>query len=76
MYGAVRREALLYLTKGRAGRLYPVAAALAAVAGCLAPLRAAFQLGDAFNGLMAVPNVAALFYWAMQTRRDRREQKL
>lgn len=69
------REALLYLTKGRAGRLYPVAAALAAVAGCLAPLRAAFQLGDAFNGLMAVPNVAALFYWAMRTRRGRRGQK-
>lgn len=60
------REALLYLTKGRAVWIYPFAAALAAAAGCLAPLRAAFQLGDAFNGLMAIPNVAALFYWAAQ----------
>lgn len=55
------RESLLYLTKGRGQKVYPWAAALAAFAGCLLPLRAVFQLGDAFNGLMAVPNLAALF---------------
>ena len=62
------REALLYLTKGR-GRLYPAAAALAAVVGCFVPLRAAFQLGDAFNGLMALPNVLALFLCSSQRQR-------
>ena len=29
--------------------------------GCLLPLGTVFQLGDACNGLMALPNVAALF---------------
>ncbi len=58
------REGLLYLTKGRGRKLYPLAAALAAFSGCLLPLRAVFQLGDAFNGLMAIPNLAALFLLA------------
>lgn len=64
------REGLLYLTAGRGGWLYPPLAAGAAVLGCLLPLRAVFQLGDAFNGLMAVPNVAALFILAAKGKAD------
>lgn len=62
------REALIYLLGGRARKAYPFIAALAAALGCLMPLGALFQLGDAFNGLMAVPNVLALFIIA---RRDK-----
>ena len=56
------KEGLNYLGGSRWTKLYPAAAGLAAIVGCLAPLRAAFQLGDAFNGLMALPNIFALFY--------------
>ncbi len=59
------REALLYLTRGRYRWVYPLAAALAAVIGCVAPLQVVFQLGDAFNGLMAIPNLIALG-WAVK----------
>lgn len=62
------KEGLLYLTKGRGGAVYPVAAAIAAVAGCLLPLEQAFLLGDAMNGLMAIPNVLALFWMAKKER--------
>ena len=40
---------------------YALAAGAAAALGCLLPLGTVFQLGDACNGLMALPNVAALF---------------
>ena len=55
------REGLFYLTKGRGGDLFALAAAAAACLGCLLPLGAVFRLGDAMNGLMALPNLAALF---------------
>ncbi len=64
------KEGLLYLTGGRGRGLYPCLAALAAALGCLLPLRAVFQLGDAFNGLMALPNLAALFYWGVWRARS------
>ena len=61
------REGLFYLVKGRLLRQsYAPAAALAAALGCLLPLGTVFQLGDAFNGLMALPNLAALFYFSLR----------
>lgn len=57
------REGLFYLTGGRGKYLFAVVYALAAFVGCLVPLQVAFQLGDAFNGLMATPNLIALFYF-------------
>lgn len=62
------REGLYYLTKGPLRRLYPALAAGAAFAGCLLPLEHVFQLGDAFNGLMALPNLFALFYFAKEVK--------
>ncbi len=56
------KEGLAYLGGGRWKWAYPAAAGLAAGVGCLTPLRAAFQLGDALNGLMALPNIFALLY--------------
>lgn len=55
------RESLFYLTRGRGRNIYAVLCAFAAVCGCVLPLSAVFQLGDAMNGLMAVPNIIALF---------------
>ena len=55
------REGLCYLTGGGGKTGYALAAAGAAVLGCFLPLGAVFQLGDAMNGLMALPNLAALF---------------
>ena len=62
------REGLLFLTRGRGKRVYAVVAAVAAGAGCLLPLDAVFRFGDAMNGLMAVPNVTALFCCAGEVR--------
>ena len=55
------RSAFLYLTGGRGGLAYAALAAGAAFLGCAVPLDAAFLLGDAMNGLMALPNLAGLF---------------
>ena len=40
---------------------YALAAAAAAALGCCLPLGEVLRLGDAMNGLMALPNLAALF---------------
>lgn len=64
------RSGLLYLTRGRGKNAYAAAAAAAAVLGCLLPLTAVFQLGDAFNGLMALPNLAAL---AMTAKKENKK---
>ncbi len=64
------REGLFYLTKGRGRNLYGLASAAAAFLGCVMPLTAVFQIGDAFNGLMALPNVLALFWWAGEVRQE------
>ena len=55
------REGLCYLTGGRGKGVYALAAAVAAGLGCFLPLGTVFQLGDAMNGLMALPNLLALF---------------
>ncbi len=62
------REGLFYLTKGKGKNAFAAAAALAAFLGCILPLTAVFQLGDAFNGLMAVPNILALFWHRKEVR--------
>ncbi len=64
------REGLFYLTKGRGKTAFALVQAAAAFLGCVFPLAAVFQIGDAFNGLMAVPNILALF----RLRREVREQ--
>lgn len=56
------REGLFYLTRGKGKTAYALLHAAAAFLGCVAPLQALFQLGDAFNGLMAAPNILALIY--------------
>lgn len=60
------KEGMLYLTKGRGAGIYSAAAALAAFAGCLLPLEEVFRLGDAMNGLMAIPNIITLFCLARE----------
>ena len=65
------REALYYVTQGPLRRFYPALAAGAALAGCLLPLEHVFRLGDAFNGLMALPNLFALFYFAKDVKKSK-----
>lgn len=60
------REGLFYLTKGRGKNVFALTSAAAAFLGCVLPLTAVFQIGDAFNGLMAIPNVLALFYFSRE----------
>lgn len=63
-------EGLSYLTHGRGKTLYAAAASLAAFSGCLLPLSAVFQLSDAMNGLMAVPNCIALLLLQKELKRQ------
>lgn len=58
------RESLFYLTKGRGRRSYAAVCAAAAFFGCLLPLDTVFQLGDAFNGVMALINAPVLLYFS------------
>lgn len=64
------REGLFYLTGGRGKTVYALAAAVAAVLGCFLPVGTVFQLGDAMNGLMALPNVIALFFLEKEVRKE------
>ena len=69
------REGLFYLTKGKGKTLFALASALAAFSGCVLPLTAVFQLGDAFNGLMAIPNILALFWCEKEVRRELQRER-
>ena len=62
------RAGLFYLTGGRGKTVFSLVFAAAAFLGCIMPLTQVFQLGDAFNGLMAIPNILALFYFAPEIR--------
>ena len=64
------REGLFYLTGGKGKNLFAAVYAAAAFLGCVLPLTAVFQIGDAFNGLMAIPNVLALFYFSGEVPRE------
>ncbi len=64
------RSGLFYLTHGRGRRAFGLVSAGAAFLGCLLPLEAVFDLADACNGLMALPNVLALFLLARKALAD------
>lgn len=64
------REGLFYLTHGKGKNLFALASGLAAFLGCVAPLRAVFQFGDAMNGLMAIPNILALLFFSGQVLKE------
>ena len=69
------REGLFYLTRGRGGTVYAVGAGVAAALGCLLPLETVLQLGDAMNGLLALPNLTALFLARREVRRTLQEEE-
>ncbi len=64
------REAFCTLTRGRGRAVYALLAAGAALAGSLVSLDAAFLLGDAMNGLMALPNLLGLFLRRKEVAED------
>lgn len=69
------REGLFYLTKGRGKAAYGLVSAAAAFLGCVLPVDAVLQIGDAFNGLMAVPNLLALFRCRREVREELEKEK-
>lgn len=60
-WSAYGQKALEYLAGDRFRNSYRVLFAAAAVLGCQLGLDAVWNLCDSFNGLMAIPNIAALF---------------
>ncbi len=60
-WSAYGQKALEYLAGNRFRNGYRVLFAAAAVLGCQLGLDAVWNLCDSFNGLMAIPNIAALF---------------
>lgn len=55
-------QGLCYLTHGKGKLCYAAAAGGCAFLGCLLPLGAVLQIGDAMNGLLALPNCIALLW--------------
>lgn len=60
-WSAYGQKALQYLAGNHFQTAYRVLFAAAAVLGCRLSLTAVWDFCDSFNGLMAIPNVAALF---------------
>lgn len=60
-WSAYGQKALEYLVGNRFRSGYRVLFAVAAVLGCQLGLNAVWNLCDSFNGLMAIPNIVALF---------------
>ena len=60
-WSAYGQKALEYLAGNRFRSSYRILFAVATVLGCQLSLDAVWNLCDSFNGLMAIPNVAALF---------------
>lgn len=60
-WSAYGQTAMEYLFGGRFRKAYRLAFAGAAVLGCQLSLTAVWDLCDSFNGLMAIPNIVALF---------------
>ena len=61
------RQAAEYLGQKISGRIpavYTVGYLLAAFFGCLGAMETVWEISDIFNGLMAVPNLAALILLA------------
>ena len=65
------QKALEYLAGNRFRSSYRVLFAAAAVLGCQLGLDAVWNLCDSFNGLMAIPNVAALFLLSGEVVREK-----
>lgn len=65
------REGLFYMIKGKGKNTFAVLYAAAAFLGCVVPLDIAFKIGDAFNGLMAIPNILALIYFSREITTDK-----
>ncbi len=51
-----------YITRGKGEFLFPYLFAIASFVGCVLPLEYVFELSDAFNGLLAIPNIIALIF--------------
>lgn len=62
------REGLFYITKGKGRKCFAVLFAAVSFFGCIMPLGTAFKVGDAFNGLMAIPNILALLYFSKEVK--------
>ncbi|MEG1427728.1 MAG: amino acid carrier protein, partial [Oscillospiraceae bacterium] len=62
-YGQV---GLNYISKNRLSGLFPYLFAGAAFLGCVLPLGQVFVFCDAFNGLMAIPNILSLAYFSKE----------
>ncbi len=56
-YGKVGLE---YISKGRLNFLFPYLFSIAGFIGCIVPLNTLFEMCDAFNGLLAIPNLIGL----------------
>lgn len=65
-------QGLSYLTHGRGKLCYAAAAAGCAFLGCLLPVSSVLQIGDAMNGLLALPNCIALLWLTMPAHRQPR----
>lgn len=70
-WSAYGQKALEYLAGNRFRSSYRVLFAAAAVLGCQLGLDAVWNLCDSFNGLMAIPNVAALFLLSGEVVREK-----
>lgn len=72
-WSAYGQKALEYLVGNRFRSGYRVLFAVAAVLGCQLGLDAVWNLCDSFNGLMAIPNVAALFLLSGEIVEEKRK---
>ncbi len=59
-YGKV---GLGYISKNRLNKLFPFLFAIAGFLGAVMPVSSVFEICDAFNGLMAIPNLLALSFY-------------
>lgn len=62
-YGKVGLD---YISRGKLTKLFPYLFGAAAVLGAIMPLGRVFELCDAFNGLMAIPNLIALAFFSRE----------
>lgn len=62
--------AFLYITRGRARRLFCLIFAAAAASGAIFGAPAVWTLSDVFNGLMAFPNLVGLIMLRKEVRRE------
>ena len=66
LYGGRQAEYLGGKISGKIPAVYAVGYLLAAFFGCLGAMETVWEVSDIFNGLMAVPNLAALVLLARE----------